>query len=213
MLVERPLAGDVGDLRLGAFQLGLGAGDVEAGGEAAGVARLGQRQRPLIGGDRVGQQRALCIEAAQAHVVVRELGFQAEADRSEVAGRGLRLRLACGGRVAQLAPEVEVVGDAAAQRVAAVVGRLVGAAQRPVGRLAIGGDGHRAADGRVERGRGLGGEGTGLVVARHGFLQRGVGPVDARLQPGQGAGRRRRSTNRRARARRLAQPRSTGRSP
>src|SRR6202012_6023542 len=54
------------------------------------------------------------------------------------------------------------------------------------GRLAVGGDAYGAADRGVERGLGLGGERLGLVVARHGFLQRGVGLVDLALEAGQG---------------------------
>ena len=65
--------GDVGDLGARRLQLGLGARDVDAGDDLALEQRLGQVERLLIGGDRIGQQLGVGIEAAQREIIGGQL--------------------------------------------------------------------------------------------------------------------------------------------
>ena len=123
------------------------AADVEARRTAPPSCRASvsfRARRVGLGG--VGQQPGLGVEAAQVEVGVGELGLEAQAHRGRVGAAGLGLGLAGGDQVAHPAPEVDLVGERAAEQVVVIVVRAGRQPQRPVGRLAVGG--RRAAERR-----------------------------------------------------------------
>jgi hypothetical protein len=63
------------------------------------------------------------IHAAQLDVIIDQLGAQRQTGVLKVRRRGFCVRLACGDLVANLAPEIEFVAQATAERIVVVVAR------------------------------------------------------------------------------------------
>ena len=111
--------------RLGArgIELSLRLRDVEAGCDAGVVALLGEAERARIGFHRLIEDRAVAVEAAQLNVILDQLRDQRQARVLEIRGGCGGVGLARGDLVANLPPQVELVADAAAERVVIVVAR------------------------------------------------------------------------------------------
>jgi len=102
--------------RLGAcgIELSLRPANVEAGCDAGIVALLGEADRARIGCDRLVENRAVAVQAAQLNVIADQLRDQRQASILEIRGGCGGVGLAGGDLVADLSPQVEFVADAAA---------------------------------------------------------------------------------------------------
>ena len=104
MLRLRPVQRDRGELRARVRQLRARAVGVEAGGDAALVAGVGQVVGAQIGGAGLAQQLGLGIQPAQAEIGVGDLRMQAEPRAGEIGGAGGLIGTAGARGIAQPAP-------------------------------------------------------------------------------------------------------------
>ncbi len=139
MLQQRAARLDIGQLRLGVGKLGLRPAHIQAGGDALVVPVIGEVQRLAIDGDGVGQQLGLGIQAAQLQIIVGQLRLQAQAhappDRRNWTCASA-LPAATSLRMRPHRSRSQATDDA--RQIVAIISRLVGAAQRPVGGLLVG---------------------------------------------------------------------------
>src|ERR1700693_2179445 len=135
MLPQGALSERLRGLRPCDIELGLRLRDIETGCDAGIVTLLGEAERARIGLHRLIENRAVAIEAAQLNVIVNQLRDQRQSGILEIRGRSGGVGLAGGDLVANLAPEVELVADAAAYRIGVVIGRRGGSPERRVDRF------------------------------------------------------------------------------
>src|SRR5665213_2139385 len=135
MFHQSALSERLSGLRASGIELGLRLGDIEAGCDAGIVTLLGEAERARVGCYRLIEDRAVAVEAAQLNVIVDQLRDQRKASILEVSGGRSGAGLAGGDLVANLAPQVELVTNAATHRVGIVGGRRGGSSERRIERF------------------------------------------------------------------------------
>jgi hypothetical protein len=134
VLHQRPLRKRLLHLGARGIELGLRLRDVESGCDAGVVPLHGETERSGVGLHGLVQNGAVAVEAAQLNVIIDQLRDQRQARILKIRGGRGGIGLAGGDLVANLPPQVELVADAAGERVGIVgeVGRRAGQSERLV---------------------------------------------------------------------------------
>ena len=119
------------------FELRGGQVHVFPGSDAALKTALRELQSLVKGVDIGIKQLLLRIQSAQGQVIQGKFRMQAEANRFQIRGRGLRQRAAGFHGVPDASPGVRLVGDISRKDQIRIIGGRSGPAQRLIGRLAV----------------------------------------------------------------------------
>ena len=103
---------DIGQLRLRGVELGFGLRHVAVGGDAAGVAVAGEREKLLVGLDGLLEQADIAIDAVQLEIVLGQLGLIEQAGIFQQRRGGLGGVGAGGDAAADAAPDIDGIGGA-----------------------------------------------------------------------------------------------------